>query len=66
MKALFVLYHDDPPCNEKLRGGFCVSCGFTPDMQSLEGRYFCPSCNVEVESYKTMVCPSCKQTLEKP
>jgi hypothetical protein len=62
MVAKFVLFHDDD-CGERLVGGFCHKCGFPPDMQSLSGAYFCPSCNIEL---KGMVCSMCGCVYEKP
>ena len=62
MKAVFVLFHDDD-CGERLVGGFCHKCGFAPDMQSVSGAYFCRFCNVELKSMK---CPVCSVTHEKP
>ena len=50
MRAKAIVYHDDD-CGETLQGGKCEKCGFIPDMQSLGMMYFCPVCNVEVESY---------------
>jgi len=38
-------YHDDSPCYEKLgNGGYCHSCGFHPDMQSVALKFFCSHC----------------------
>jgi hypothetical protein len=61
MKAEFVLFHED--CGEFLIDGFCEKCGFGPDMQSLLGTYFCPTCNVELIG---VVCPVCSVMYEKP
>jgi hypothetical protein len=64
MKANFVTFHDDG-CKERLQGGYCPVCRFIPDMQSISGAYFCPSCNVEL-NYKDMRCPRCSVVFEKP
>ena len=64
MKAKFVTFHDDDDddCGARLSDGFCSVCQFSPDMQSLSGAYFCPTCDVELVSLK---CPTCNQTFTK-
>ena len=62
MKAEIVLHHDDPPCNARLKNGFCPECKLRPDMQSLCFYFYCPSCNIRLDKMK---CPNCKETFER-
>lgn len=54
-KAKRVLYHDDPPCEERLVDGYCVKCGVVPDMQSLCLWPYCPRCDVPLERMQYVV-----------
>ncbi len=63
MKAKMVLHHDDPPCTARLSNGFCIACGFPPDMQSICFYFYCPTCDVPLKNLK---CPTCDQIFERP
>lgn len=57
-KPKLVLHHDDPPCEERLNGGYCEKCKLHPDMQSTCLWSYCPICYVPL---KKMECPKCKR-----
>jgi predicted RNA-binding Zn-ribbon protein involved in translation (DUF1610 family) len=63
MEAKLVLHHDDSPCYKRLDNGYCSSCRFVPDMQSLALYYYCPRCDVPLTKMK---CPICGQTCTQP
>jgi len=64
MNAKWVLHHDDPPCNARLRSYdcFCPGCEIIPDMQSTCFRFYCPMCDIQLR--EDMRCPRCEQTCE--
>ena len=62
-KPKTVLHHDDPPCTARLKNGFCHECSLTPDMQSTCLYYYCPSCNIPLNS---LMCPRCKKEFKNP
>ena len=55
-KALWVLHHDDSPCDVRLVDGFCPECEYVPDMQSTCFYFYCPSCNVQLDKLGCSQC----------
>ena len=62
-KADLVLHHDDPPCEARLKEGYCPECRLRPDMQSTCLWPYCPSCKVPLRKLR---CPGCGQDFENP
>lgn len=62
--AVYRVYHDDSPCQERLRDdGFCVVCRLYPDTQSKQLRSHCPWHD---EPLTDMVCPRCHTKILPP
>ena len=62
-KADLVLHHDDPPCEARLKEGYCPECRLRPDMQSTCLWPYCPSCKIPLRKLR---CPGCGQDFENP
>lgn len=63
-RAIFVVHHDDPPCEARLtRRGYCEACKLYPDTQSKQLWYYCPDCDVPL---REMSCPDCGTAYDKP
>lgn len=57
-----VCHHNEPPCNARLdEDGYCPSCKFAPDSQSVVVHYYCPECDVQLQNGQRW-CPDCGNT----
>ncbi len=63
-EAIWILHHDDPPCEARLFKCFCVECNVHPDMQSRRLYLYCPDCDVPLGS--GLQCPECSEYFKKP
>ncbi len=63
LKPMYVLHHDDPPCQARLRAGSCPVCNLHPDTQNTAFWPYCPLCEIPLS--KTLRCPACKKQYEK-
>ncbi len=63
-EGVWVLHHDDPPCNSRLINGYCPVCNLTPDMQSTAFHLYCPNCNAILDDDHK--CSKCGQTFKRP